>query len=214
MKVTVFGGATEIGRQVVADLLLRGHEVIAYLPDRDQVPADLDDGVQIIRGELTGPKAIEAAVAAGEAVVNALDPRTTPLDRSPIPLTLSAHIVGAMHRHGLRRYIGYTSPAIILCPHERAPAWIRAHRLYARWFRPRRQEQLSHTVRAVTASGLDWTLVRFLQVRPGNPRGWKYVGYFGQHPVRTSATVADIARFTAAQVLDTDHLHAAPAVSN
>lgn len=214
MRVTVFGAGTNLGRHVVADLRFHGHQVVAHLTDRDEVPAEFDDGVRIVVGHLTDAGTIEAAVAAGQAVINALDPRTAHSNHNLIPVTMTAHIVGAMHRHGIRRYIGYTCPTIALCPHERPPARIRAHRLCAHWFHPRVQEQLAQMVRAVTASGLDWTLVRFLQLHPGDPRGLKYVGYFGQHPVGTRVTVADIAAFTATQVLDTDHLQGAPAVSS
>ncbi len=212
MRVTVFGATTELGRQVVADLLVRGHAVTACLTDRDQVPSDFGNGVRIVVGELTDVATVEEAVAAGEAVINALDPRTTRPEHPLVPVTTTAHIVGAMHRHGIRRYVGYTCPTIPLCPHERAPARVRAHRLHVSWFHSRTQEQVTQMARVVTASGLDWTLVRFLQLHTGDARAVEYVGHFGRRAVGTRATVAGIAA-TAAQALDTDHLRAAPAVS-
>ena len=66
----------------------------------------------------------------------------------------------------------------------------------------------------VTDSELDWTIVRFLRSRGGDTRGLRYVGFFGEDNIGCSATEVDIARFTAAQVMDTAYIDDAPAVSN
>ena len=66
----------------------------------------------------------------------------------------------------------------------------------------------------VTNSQLDWTIVRFIRSRGGGSHGLRYVGFFGEDDIGCSASEVDIARFTAAQVMDTAYIDDAPAVSN
>ena len=119
-----------------------------------------------------------------------------------------------MLRCGTVRYLGLGSPVVSLCPRERPTARVRAHRLLVRCFHRRTYQQLHEMAQVVTGSGLDWTLVRFLQVSRGPGRGLKYVGPLGPDGFGPTATAADIARFTAAQVMGTAHLRDAPAVSS
>jgi putative NADH-flavin reductase len=212
VRVAVFGAATQLGQEVITDLVFRGHEVIAYLPGPQHPRPELGAGVETVVGELTDAPAIGAAVAQGQAVINALDPRWGPAVPGLALVRVTAHIVGAMHRHGVSRYIGYACPTVTVCPHEQLTPRVWAHRLHARCFRARTQEQLAQLATAVRASGLDWTLVRFLHLRHGPARGLKHVGYFDPHTMGGPATLTDIARFSAAQVLDTAHFRAAPAV--
>ena len=126
----------------------------------------------------------------------------------------TGNIVDSMLRHGVRRYIGHGCPAVRLCPRERPTAGIRMKRFMTRCFRPRAYRQMAGMVEVVAGSGLDWTIVRFLRRRNGDARGLKQVGFLGDTPVGLSAIDIDIARFTAAQVLDTTYIGTAPVVSN
>lgn len=215
MKVTVFGATSAIGREIVDDLLFRGHEVIAHVGSLGEVPgAWAEQGVTVLVGPLSDAVTVEAAVAGGEAVINALVPRLGRGAHDAPLVEATRTIVESMHRHGLRRYIGLGSPAVVQCPKETPTVGTRTRRFLIRWLRPgfyRRSERMS---RVVTNSGLDWTIVRFSVSSKAGPRGLKHVGFLGDAAVGRSATEADIARFTAAQVLDTGYIGAAPAVSN
>lgn len=63
MGVTVFGAGNAIGREVVTDLVLRGHEVIAHLPDLTEAPDGWGGEVELMTGRLTGPPAVRPAPA-------------------------------------------------------------------------------------------------------------------------------------------------------
>jgi len=68
--------------------------------------------------------------------------------------------------------------------------------------------------KAVTTSGLDWTIVRFLAPKNGPARGERRQGFYGTDALGFAVTRADIAAFTAAQVDDPRYAGAAPAISN
>lgn len=215
MRVTVFGATETIGREVVTDLLFRGHEVVAYLPSSEQAPDEWGEGVDVVVGKLTDVAAVDTAVTAGEAVINALDPRLLHPGSGLSLVQGTGHIVASMQRHGIDRYIGYGTPAIALCPREQPTTRARMTRFVTRCFRPRAYRQMREMLEIVTGSGLDWTLVRFMHTKKdGKGHGLKHVGLFGQDDIGYCATEADIARFSASQVVDTRYIGAAPAVSS
>jgi uncharacterized protein YbjT (DUF2867 family) len=59
-RVLVTGATGTVGRQVVAELLRRGHEVRALT--RDPAAADLPAGVEVVRGDLTDPESLAPAL--------------------------------------------------------------------------------------------------------------------------------------------------------
>lgn len=214
MKVTVFGAISPIGQELVEDLLFRGYEVIALVADATQVPAGWGEDVRVVIGQITDPAAVDAAMDGAEAVINTVDPRLRPRSRRPGLVEATGHIVAGMHRHGIRRYIGHGTPVVSLCPKEKPTTGLKIRRFLARHLDPHAYRQMAGMLQVVAGSGLDWTIVRFLHVTGGSARGLKYVGFFGPGAVGSSATAADIARFTATQILETAYIRDAPAVSN
>jgi hypothetical protein len=67
----------------------------------------------MIIGELSDADAIDSAVAGADVVVSALGPS---LDRKATEMPLiegTRHILDAMKRHGITRYIGHATPSIL-----------------------------------------------------------------------------------------------------
>lgn len=214
MKVTVFGAVSPIGQELVEDLLFRGYEVVALVTDAAHVPTAWGEDVELVTGQITDPAAVDTALDGAEAVVNTLDPRVRPRARGLDLVEGAGHIVAGMRRRGIRRYIGHGTPVVTLCPKERPTTRIKVHRFLARHLDPRAYRQMAGMLQVVAESGLDWTIVRFMHVTGGSARGLKYVGFFGPGAVGSSATAADIARFTTSQILETAYIRDAPAVSN
>jgi uncharacterized protein YbjT (DUF2867 family) len=213
MKVTVFGATGGIGKHVVERLRSRGHTVTAYVRDAGKVPAAWGEDVSVVVGEITDAAAIDDAVAGADAVVSALGPD---MSRTATGLPLvegTGHIVAAMHRHGVRRYVGNGTPSV-LDPRE-SPTWqTRLSAFLARTFLRRAYDEMLGMSRTVMTSGLDWTIVRFLAPKDGPARGRLRTGFFGSDRLGFGVTRADIAAFTAAQVDDRRYVGAAPAISN
>jgi nucleoside-diphosphate-sugar epimerase len=213
MNVTVFGATGAIGQLVVDQLLANGHAVTAYARNPGKVPAAWGDRVRVVIGEMSDAAAIDSAVAGADAVVSALGPS---MDRKATGLPLvegTRHIVEAMQRHGVRRYVGNATPSV-LDPRE-SPTWqTRFATVMPKTFMRRAYDEITGMSRAVMTAGLDWTIVRFLAPKDGPARGTVREGFYGTEKLGFAVTRADIARFTAAQVDDSRYVGAAPAISN
>ncbi|MFI8170839.1 NAD(P)-dependent oxidoreductase [Streptomyces sp. NPDC085931] len=213
MNVTVFGATGAIGSLTVTELLQRGHQVTAYARNPQKIPAAWGDRVHVVIGEMSDADAIDSAVAGADAVVSALGPS---MDRKVTGLPLVAgtgHILAAMKRHNVRRYIGHATPAI-LDPQEKPTPVTRLIAFMPRTFMPRAYEEITGMSRQIMASGLDWTIVRFIAPKdtPKQPR--VRTGFFGTDKLGFAVSRADIAAFTAAQVDDATYIGRAPAISN
>ncbi|SDL37798.1 Putative NADH-flavin reductase [Nocardioides sp. YR527] len=214
MNVTVFGATGAIGRLTVAELLDRGHTVTAYVRNPQKVPESWAEGnVNVAIGEMSDAEAIDSAVAGAAAVVSTLGPS---MDRKAVGTPLvpgTGYILASMKNHGVRRFVGHATPSI-LDPQESPTAINRLTGFLARTFLPRAYEELVGMSDQIKASGLDWTIVRFIRPtnKPKQPRVRS--GFFGPDNLGFSVSRADIAAFTAAQVEDTAYVGRAPAISN
>jgi hypothetical protein len=68
--------------------------------------------------------------------------------------------------------------------------------------------------KAVTDSGLDWTIARITSPNNKKPKGTLRVGFLGRDKVGSAMSRADIAAFLVAQLSDHAFSRAAPAISN
>ncbi|HEY0052484.1 MAG TPA: NAD(P)H-binding protein [Caulobacteraceae bacterium] len=213
MNVTVFGATGAIGSLTVAELLARGHTVTAYARNSAKVPATWRDQVRVVVGEMSDADAIDSAVAGADAVVSALGPS---MDRKAtgVPLVQgTANILAAMRRHGVKRYIGQATPAV-LDPREKPTPVTRLIGFMPRTFMPRAYEEIRGMTGPVMSSDLNWTIVRFMAPKDTPKQDRVRAGFFGTDKLGFAASRADIAAFTAAQVDDATYVRRAPAISN
>lgn len=236
MNVTVFGATGAIGSLTVAELLEHGHSVTAYARNPAKVPTEWTGDptgrghrVRVVIGELSDTAAIDDAVAGADAVISALGPSmSTSRKINGLPLVQgTGHILDAMKRHGVTRYIGQGTPSF-RDPHETPTAQTRLIGFMGRHLYPSGFQELMGMTRLVTAAehdGIRWTIVRFTaptngprKTRPDGtghlaPEGLR-VGFYGSDMIGFPVTRADIAAFTAAQVDDDTYVNRAPAISN
>jgi nucleoside-diphosphate-sugar epimerase len=213
MNVTVFGATGGVGSQVVDQLRANGHTVTAYLRNPSKLPSNWGEDVTVVVGELSDVDAVDQAVRGADAVVSALGPS---LDRKATGLPLvdgTRHIITAMQRHGVRRYVGNGTPSVL--DQRDRPNWqTKVSTFMARTFLRRAYDELVGMSEIVMTSGLDWTIVRFLAPEDGPAKGKLRQGFYGHDKLGFNVTRADIGAFTAAQVGDDRYLGAAPAISN
>ena len=213
MKVTVFGATGAIGSLTVDELLATGHTVTAYARNPGKIPDRWGNQVRVVVGELTDTDAIDTAVAGADAVVSTLGPS---MDRKATGLPLvegTQLILEAMKRHGVTRYIGHATPAI-LDPQEKPTPVTRLIGFMPRTFMRRAYDEIRGMTDPVKASDLNWTIVRFIAPNNKPKTGQPRTGFFGTDKLGFAGSRADIAAFTAAQVDDTRYLNRAPAISN
>ena len=212
MRVVVFGSDTPLGREVVTDLIFRGHLVTAVAADHPWVPQGWVDRVVLRTGDPLDAGLVDDLAAGHEVFVDALgDCRGgRALERSA---AATRQIAAGMQRHGRFRYIGLR-PDVLLEPRSRRLGWRSAVRLLELRCSPRTRQVMAAAFEAVARSPLSWTVVRCPGLTHGPPRGVRYVGMTHRDSVGSSLTRADAARFLAAQVLETNYICSAPAISN
>lgn len=213
MNVTVFGATGAIGQLTVQELLDQGHTVTAYARNPRKIPTTWGDRVRVVIGEMADKSAINAAIAGADAIVSTLGPS---MDRKAkgTPLVEGAqNIVDAMKEHGVSRFVGNATPAV-LDPQEKPTFATRIASFMPRTFMPRAYEEILGMSDIVMNNDLDWTIVRFLAPKHTPKQDQVRVGFFGKDKLGFSVSRANIAAFTAAQVDDDTYLRRAPAISN
>jgi hypothetical protein len=101
------------------------------------------------------------------------------VDRKATGLPLAQgtqHIRAAMQRHGVRRYVGNATPSVLDAREH--PTWqTRLPTFMAKTFLRRAYDEIVGMSQAVTTSGLDWTIVRFLAPKGGPAKGELRTGF-------------------------------------
>jgi uncharacterized protein YbjT (DUF2867 family) len=213
MNVTVFGATGAIGSLTVNELISRGHTVTAYARNANKIPATWGGKVRVVIGEMSEAAGIDEAVTGADVVVSALGPS---MDRKATGLPLvegTLHILDAMKRHEVTRYIGHGTPSI-LDPQEKPTLQTRLIGFMGRTFLRRAYDELLGMTDLIRNSGVDWTIVRFSAPKDGERTGKIRAGFYGKDKIGFPITRADIAAFTATQVDDAAYINRAPAISN
>src|SRR5687768_13156838 len=92
MQVAVLGAGGKAGKELVKELLSRGHSVIAVGRNAEKLPGG--DGVETRVADASDPAALAAAVSGADAVISAL--------QFDVP---ASTILGAMKQAGVGRLI-------------------------------------------------------------------------------------------------------------
>ena len=172
MRIVVFGASGGTGREVVAQALAEGDEVVAVARAGSVVPP----GAEVVRADFDEDGVIEDAVRGADIVVSALGTR----GRGPTSVCTDGMgaAIAAMRRTGVRRLLVVSAAGL---PGEGDDALLR-------WLvKPILQRVLRHHYadlrrmeELVRASGLDWTIVRPPQLTDG-PRTDRYRRALDRH---------------------------------
>ena len=161
MKVLVVGASRGTGRELVAELVERGHLVTAY----SRQAAVENDDVRHVAADVLDREALGKAMIGQDAVAVTLGIPDNPFRvrltrRASSPLDIRSrgtrNVVEAMQEHGVRRLVVQSTYGIGET-YRHLPLALKA--FFSLAIRPQvtdheRQEQL------VRESGLDWTIVR------------------------------------------------------
>jgi putative NADH-flavin reductase len=215
MKITVFGATGQIGRLLVKQALDEGYQVVAYARDGSKLESLKNPQLTIVEGELNNPQHIEEAILGSDAVLSMMGPAMTN-KISDMPVAEGTqNIVNAMKKLGVKRLIAIGTPSSIPDPKNDQPT------LFINTIR----ETVKHTMAnafyefdrigdIIQKSGLDWTIVRFLQPTDDPKVGIVKHGFVGKTRLGMKTTRADIADFSLKQVTDKTYIGKMPAISN
>lgn len=208
MRTIVFGASGGTGREIVTQALERGHQVTAFVrrPERLQLS---HERFSVVRGDVLDAAAVDAAMPGHDAALCAIGNRQYFLP-SNILAKGTRHIVAAMERHGVRRFVCETSLGV-------SDSFARLGVYYTLfvypvvmpfyWFDKEEQEKV------VKRSHLEWVIVRPGQLTNGRRRGqYRHGPKVGSYLWSVSISRADVAEFMLNQLGETPYLRSAVGV--
>lgn len=159
-RVLVLGANGPSGRRVVQQALDRGLGVDALTRHPETFPLQ-HERLQVIAGDATEPPVVDAAVASCDVVISVIGSNFT---RQPVEVySASARlVVAAMQRHGQRRLITVTSSGLTPTSERLNPSILDRvlHPLFRKTFGRTAYDDMERMEAIVSASSLDWTIVR------------------------------------------------------
>lgn len=185
MKVLVVGASRRTGAAIVQELAETGHDVTGFARSS---PAEPVSGARYVSGDVLDAAAIASAVAGQDAVIVALgisdNVLAVRLGRSSTPLDVRSagtlRVIEAMHAAGAKRLVVVSAFGV-------GETYARLPLQFKLFFTLVLRPQIRDTERqeaAVVASGLDWTILRPVNLRDGDGEG------DGAASVSTDDTVA------------------------
>lgn len=153
MRIAVFGATGGTGIELVEQARERGHAVTAFV--RDPAPlAHGGDGLTIMTGDIHDVAAVARCVQGQDAVLCALGSRD--LKKTMIRATGTVSIIDGMKQEGVSRLIVVSAMGIGASWNDLSPI----NKLFFATFLSGARADHEAQEAAVTASGLDWTIVR------------------------------------------------------
>ena len=211
MKLAIFGATGPTGKEVVAQALDEGDEVVAYARN----PAKLgitNERLTVVQGELSERAEVERAISGADAVVSTLGPRGGSKDK---PLTQGMqNIVAAMDKLRVRRIV-ITSTLSVKDLNDKRDLRARALVFLVRLAMRPAYDEIVGVAETLRASDLDWTILRMTMLNNKSKSGKVRAGYLGKGEVAASFIArADIASFILLCLREGKYLRQAPAISN
>ena len=190
MRLFILGATGGTGRQLIDQALARGHEVTAFVRSPEKL-GPRREGLSERQGDPRDATALTAALGGHDAVLSALGPpglEPPGLGRSMILPDSARSTVSAMQSSGIRRLL-IVSAAILFEDMGLLAALLRRTLL--------RNVVVgsSEMERIVTASNLDWTIVRPPRLTNGPLTGRYQVADRRFPPGKRTLSRADVAHF-------------------
>ncbi|NIH82972.1 NAD(P)-dependent oxidoreductase [Amycolatopsis viridis] len=198
MKLTVFGATGGTGAHVVRQALTAGHQVTAVVRDPARLDVPAQPRLEVVTADVLDPDALVPAISGREAVVSALGPR----GRGPSVICRdgTSSIMAAMTTAGVRRLAVVSNSGM----HREGDGWFTRLLFKPVLIRILREgyADMGEMERRVTASGLDWTIVRPPKLSDGPHTG--RIASETRGNVRGSFTIsrADLADYVLRAVAD------------
>ena len=206
MKVLVFGANGKTGRMVVERATAAGHQVTAFVRDSEQSEAST---VKCFQGDATSRADVDAAMRGQEAVVDTIGGKT-PYKDTDLEASVAAVVIASMQTNSVRRLIA-TSMLGVGDSRENAPFYAR---LLVSTFLRGADKDKSAMEAEVTASGLDWTILRPAILTDDEASGNIQVFPEGTDEKAHKITRGDVADFMVQQLSANNYLHQSIVIAN
>lgn len=158
MKLLILGPTGGTGAQLLTQALYAGHDVTIVARNPDKITTSDHARPTVITADVLQPQTWEAAVGGHDAVLSCLGSR----DRKH-PTTVysqgTTNIIDAMRHTGARRLVCLSSAGLEIPPETPLPQRLVTRLLVQRLYRYGYAD-MTAMERIVTASGIDWTIIR------------------------------------------------------
>ena len=191
MKLVVFGATGGTGRRVVERGLAEGHEVVAVARKPEAITTT-HAKLRVVRGDVLDPASVAAAITGADAVLSSVGPANNKQPGTLISEGMK-HIVAACERVGVKRFV-FESGLMVgdgsgLSLFSRMGVSIYRSMNKALCTDKRLAEA------TITASSLDWVIVRPPNLNDAAPRGTFLHGVDAPVSAARSMSHADVAAF-------------------
>jgi putative NADH-flavin reductase len=211
LKVLVIGATGNLGSQVVARALEAGHAVTALARDAAKIRME-HESLRVAQGDARNLDSLGPAVDGQEAVISCLG--TSNIRDRTLRTEGARNTILAMREHGVSRLVVFSAfGAGESLPHLKRSAPFFG-RIIVPFLLKASFEDMGRMEEEVSASGLDWTIVRptALTKKPGTGNV-KVVLDETENP-GGGIPYADVANFMVEQLTSDAYLHKAPAISS
>lgn len=157
-RILVLGANGPAGRRAVRQALDRGYAVTALTRRPESFPIEHDELI-VIGGDATDSETIDAVVAPCDAVISVIGSAFTwrPVEVYSATARL---VVNAMLRHGVRRLVVVTSTGVATDERLHGVLARLGYELIRKTFARTVYDDMARMEKTVSASALDWTIVR------------------------------------------------------
>jgi putative NADH-flavin reductase len=208
MNIIIFGATGPTGQQLLRQALEDGHSVTAFARNVAAITTQ-HERLRVVQGDALDAAAVDKAMSGHDTVISLLG---TPFTFKPVKLFSEGtrNIIQAMHKRGMRRLLcissGGTNPSADSQHGFFFNTFVKPTIRRSVYLDMRRMEQL------VKRSGLDWTIVRPLQLYDG-PLSKKYHTEPGYIPSGKTSR-ADLVDFLLKQMRSTQYRQQAVAMTS
>jgi len=202
MRLFILGATGGIGGQLVEQALSRNHDVTAFVRSPQKI-ARTQERLTVVAGDPLNRDQLGQALPGHDAVLSALGPRVA--GAATVHRDFARSVIPAMENARVRRLL-VVSTAFLF-----SDAWLPS--LFGRLFFKEVVKDTGAMERIITASSLEWTIVRPPRLTDG-PRTEHYRIQDGHLPPRGMAiSRADVAHFMLDEVQTSMHLRKVVGIS-
>ena len=209
MKVIVFGSTGTIGRHLIKQSLEKGHQVMAFCRNKEQLNEFAHPNLKTVEGDVFNIADVNSAIKNQEVVIIALGSGKS--RKSIVRSEGTKNIIAAMRTNGVSRLICQSTLGAGESNDNLNFFW--KHIMFG-WFL--KQVFLDHELQEqyVKNSNLDWTIVRPAAFTDGE-KTENYLHGFSptDKSIKLKISRADVANFILQQVADQSYLHQTPGLS-
>lgn len=210
MKVIIFGASGGIGKFAVQHALEKGYEVKAFLRDPSKLTIK-HKNLTIVQGEINNYSDIKNALFDCNAVIWCVG---IPMKKYKHMESLDGHknLLKSMNECGIERLIDWATPSVGFKKDKKSFITVVPSLLAGILF-PMAKKEIIYIVDMITASKLNWTIVRFMAPKDTPFTGNVKVG-FGGTKMSFNISREDIGAFMVEQLSNKTYENSMPIIGS